>query len=263
MLNVKPREINKVFLESNLSKFKLLDGNRGIEESRVEKIIDSIKTVGFINSPIVCNEHYEIIDGQGRLEACKRLGLPIPYIVIDGLGVDECRAMNVNQKNWSTLDFISSYANEGNPSYKYLLDFVRTSGFPFSTSIWIAVQRKYNPFAIRKGTLVFSEQDYIEARKLCDFLHKFDRIKTNRQKEFLIAIARVSELKEVDSETLFRKVCKNPRSFENISGCEDCVEVIERIYNFRRHGNKVFIKALYQQHIFELKTIALKKGDTK
>lgn len=96
MLNVKPKEINKVFLESNLSKFKLLDGNRSIEESRVNKIIDSIKTVGFINSPIVCNEHYEIIDGQGRLEACKRLGLAIPYIVIDGLGVDECRAMNVN-----------------------------------------------------------------------------------------------------------------------------------------------------------------------
>ena len=107
------QNINVVTLEHDLSVFKVLDGNRSVNPGRVDKIAQSIQKVGFIQCPIVVNEKMQVIDGQGRLEACKRLGLPIPYIKIKGVGIDECLAMNINQKNWSSEDYIKSMPTEG------------------------------------------------------------------------------------------------------------------------------------------------------
>ena len=61
---------------NNYMKFQILKGNRNVSQSRVNKIIASINRVGYITNPIIVNEHMEVIDGQGRLEALKTLQLP-------------------------------------------------------------------------------------------------------------------------------------------------------------------------------------------
>ena len=59
---------DKVIYETtDYDMFKQLLGNR---DPRQEKaVIDSINKVGYLFDPILCNENYEIIDGQNRLEA--------------------------------------------------------------------------------------------------------------------------------------------------------------------------------------------------
>ena len=104
----------KIYKTGELCKFKRLLGNRDITESRVSAIIDSIEKVGYQPVPILVNEKMEVIDGQGRLEACKRLGLPIYYIVKNGIGIDECMSMNIKMQNWTIYDFIKSRAEQGN-----------------------------------------------------------------------------------------------------------------------------------------------------
>ena len=121
--------IADVFLEDDLTRFKTLKGNRSVEESRVKKIMKSIEDITMIDAPIIVNEKMEVIDGQGRLEACKRLGIPVPYLMIKGLGVRHCRAMNINQTNWTLTDYIKSHADGGSEDYKRLLDFMNDCGF--------------------------------------------------------------------------------------------------------------------------------------
>ena len=75
-----------------------------------------------MHNPIVVNEKFEIIDGQGRFKALKTLSLPIEYILIPGLGLEECKKMNENSTTWNSRNFIVSEAELGNENYQRLLN---------------------------------------------------------------------------------------------------------------------------------------------
>lgn len=81
------RKINTVYLTTNYDQFRVLDGNRAVTATRVNKIKKSIQTVGYIPNPIIINENYEVIDGQGRLQACRELQEPIAFIKVPGIGI--------------------------------------------------------------------------------------------------------------------------------------------------------------------------------
>ena len=59
----------------------------------------------------------EIIEGQGRVEACKRLGLPIEYIIVVGATIEDCRVINQANTPWGEDDYIQSYIQSGNENY--------------------------------------------------------------------------------------------------------------------------------------------------
>lgn len=111
----------KQILETkDYSKFKVLDGNRAIRDRRVDAIVQSITEVGYVTSPILVNENMEVIDGQGRLAALERLNMPVEYIVHEGIGIEECRQMNIHQSNWTDYDYVQSYAVRGSEDYQRL-----------------------------------------------------------------------------------------------------------------------------------------------
>jgi len=118
------RDIKKtniaVYVTEDTLMFKKLLGNRDVTNARVSQIINSIQTVGYITNPIIVNEKLEIIDGQGRCEACRRLNLPVYYIIAEGAGLDECIAMNILRKNWQMEDYVNSYSTKGMFDYKIL-----------------------------------------------------------------------------------------------------------------------------------------------
>lgn len=245
------KTINTVYLEDDLSVFKALQGNRSVEKSRVKLIKSSIAKIGMIDAPIVCNEKMEVVDGQGRLEACKQLGIAVPYIVIHGIGISECRSMNINQKNWSTIDYIKSYADLGNDDYIRILDFYKNSGFGANLSQNILFPRGDTNKMREKlvdGEAVCSEKDLLEAYEMSAYLHRFDDIKTNRQKEFCLAIMRLVQNDIVDRFILDKKIHLKPREFDHISDILDCVGVIEDVYNFRVR-ERVYVLTEYLKYL--------------
>lgn len=87
------------------SKFKKLKGDRVPTQYRVNRLISSIKKVGYIGAPIIVNEKMEIVDGQARVEALETLSLSVPYIVVPGAGLDEAMALNGVQSKAAADDF--------------------------------------------------------------------------------------------------------------------------------------------------------------
>lgn len=71
----------EMFRTTDYEGFKRVIGNRRVMEERVTKILASIDKIGYIPIPLIVNEKMEVIDGQGRLEACKRRGLPVNFII--------------------------------------------------------------------------------------------------------------------------------------------------------------------------------------
>ena len=106
-----------VYRTYNYSKFKKMKGNRKVSEERVNTIIQSIRSIGRLPTPIVVNEKMEIIEGQGRYEACKRLGLPIEYIIVMGANIGDCRVINQANTPWGEEDYIDSHIESGNTNY--------------------------------------------------------------------------------------------------------------------------------------------------
>ena len=115
----------QVWVTNDYGLFKNLNGNRDIAFARVDKIAKSIKNIGYRPQPILVNGNMEIIDGQGRFQALKNMGLPILYIIDKNAGIKECISMNIYQEKWNVMDYVKSYAEQGNNDYILLYEMIK------------------------------------------------------------------------------------------------------------------------------------------
>lgn len=101
---------------NNYDLFKMVKGNRRVNQANYSKIIKSMKEEQLI-IPIVVNEKYEIIDGQHRFLASKDLGKPVYYFVVNGYGIDQVKRANIASSNWKKEDYLEMFISEGNTAY--------------------------------------------------------------------------------------------------------------------------------------------------
>lgn len=173
----------KIYETTSYSQFKTMEGNRAVKDGRVNKIVESINKIGYVLSPILVNEKMEVIDGQGRLSALERLGLPVHYMVQNGIGIEECRQMNIHQSNWTNYDYVVSYAVRGNKDYQRLQSLCdRYTELPAMVVVASAIDANcgsgsgYVSGRLRRGVLEVSESDYERARWELDYATKMSQV---------------------------------------------------------------------------------------
>lgn len=236
----------KIYKTDELCKFKRLLGNRDITESRVSAIIDSIEKVGYQPVPILVNEKMEVIDGQGRLEACKRLGLPIYYIVKNGIGIDECMSMNIKMQNWTIYDFIKSRAEQGNESYVKLMEY--SENYPDLTPIEIAMclsggrSLSKNVIApLRAGTYKIDES--LESLSCLEFINSVAPMlkKLNGgQNYYLPVLVGLFVFNLIDEIRMRESIEKYGSSMSGAYNADDALTELQSVYNLRKHHSIYF-----------------------
>ena len=244
--------MNKQILVTNdYEKFKKLLGNRSVTNQRVNAIINSIQKVGYITSPIIVNERMEVIDGQGRLEALKRLNLPVEYIVHTGIGIKECISMNVHQTNWRDIDYIKSHADNKNENYIKLLNLI--NDYPqFGLGVMATAIKNTSRFYsqdIQEGNFIFTDTEYMEAKTKLEYLKRYDeifKIAAGRKNVLEQSIIYCYTMPEVDKETLFIKIKNNIEKMLTYDTILTCMGAIEKIYNKGNRGNFVYVQTLYR-----------------
>lgn len=248
--------VGNIYVTNDYSQFKTLGGNRIIDHS--DKIVESIEKNGQLFAPILVNEKSEIIDGQNRFEACKKLKLPIYYMVARGYGINECIAMNSVSKNWSTMDYIQSYANLGNEDYivlKRLLD--KYSG-QLPNSVIIAMVSGNIDFvsqkAIRNGAFKLGSSNVEYVDNILQYLSKFNVTKIHGNSGLLykiIAFCYITD--EIDNDKLISFFNKYHYTIESVVDTKQASEAIEKIYNFKcNKSNYVFISLMYQKFALKI-----------
>ena len=90
--------VARVYKTGDYGKFRYFDGNRALNEAHIRNLMESL-TENQIPCPIVVDASYRVADGQNRLEACKRLGIPVYYIVVPGLTLEDVKRLNSNTKS--------------------------------------------------------------------------------------------------------------------------------------------------------------------
>lgn len=218
----------------NYDLFKKLQGNRTVGEKRIGKIMESIQKVGYVISPIIVNQNYEIIDGQGRLEALRRLMLPVYYIKVYGIGFNECVAMNINNTNWSLRDYMESYAQQGNETYQKIIDLADKYHVSFNTVTYaLQLKGRFNAPLAKEGGLEYSDEEFEVAEDRLKYLTTFQDIKkiNGGMNAFQQAIIYCYSHPDVDKERLKKKIQENYQFMLPWRNNQTAVESIEDIYN--------------------------------
>lgn len=234
----------KIYKETDYSVFKKLLGNRDVKQERINAIVESIKKIGYQRVPILVNEKYEIIDGQGRVEACKALGLPIYFEIQEGIGIEECIAMNIKMKNWNIYDFVESYAAQGNSNYTKLQNYEKE--YPNMSIIEIAMclsesRSKNIERPLRDGTYQMIEsEDTIGCLVFVNsVVENLKNIRGGSQ-QYIPILVGLYKFDLIDEERMEKAINTHIGTMKPAYNAEDALTELQNVYNYHIRHNEYF-----------------------
>ena len=145
----------------------LLDENRTVMETHVQSLMKSYEEDGYYFTTLNLNEKLKEIDGQHRFESAMRKGLPVRFMIMPTWGIKEVTVLNVNSRNWKPVDFMESYAQQGNPNYIRFKEFFDANEFDISTCQLIIFGKRSKANAaedeFRSGAIQVDDQMIVRA----------------------------------------------------------------------------------------------------
>jgi len=234
---------------TNYEKFKLFGSNRDLKPRNVSRIMDSIQKIGLSPfKPIIVDKNYKVIDGQNRLEACKRLNIPVYYVRSNHTEFD-IPVLNANQEKWITDDYVKYYAKQDVKSYQLLLEI---SGKCHATisGIMAALDCRDNA-AIKDGSFSLSGDATSLAKIVEDRLNFCYSIrgKRNISRKICIALNYLFRVKSFNYELLKKKMKARPQLIHTCDSVDDYIKMLTYIYNFKNSKNRISREDLYKINI--------------
>lgn len=125
-MNVYNKEIGKIFITNDYTKFSFFDFNR--KPSLRSNLLKDIKEKGQMQ-PILVNEKFQIRDGQHRFVALIELNLPIMYMFSTQREDDVAvRSMNSTAKNWNPINYLNSFCSQDKKHYQEFRQMIKLMG---------------------------------------------------------------------------------------------------------------------------------------
>ena len=192
----------------------------------------------------------EIIDGQGRYEVCKQLGMPVEYRIISSIGIDECRAMNLKPTAWKLQDFIESYAEYGVEGYIRLKELQETYGFGYQLLFAFTDNRtlsgRQSIDIIKNGSFKLTEEKQKEIAALCEYLQGFKDIQKRiggRHDAFYGCVAWCSKRPGVDKERLKVSMHQQISKLSPVARTKPTLKEISDVYNcgYQKKNRRDFV----------------------
>lgn len=220
---------------TNYSQFTILNGNRPLDIAHVKRIMESITNRNLLaENPIVVNNFLCVIDGQHRLEAAKRLGIPIFYIVINHGSLEDVWLLNTSQKNWSLLDYVNSYISRGYVDYRTLKDFSLRYDLPLGISAFLLANKKFDTESdsIKKGKFkVISIELAEKYANYVIFLRNYTSKNLSRSRNFLMSAINLCRINGLNLKKLARKIESRKIEIPKLTSEQEYLRFYEKIYN--------------------------------
>ena len=229
--------MKEIKITYNYDQFKSFDGNRGINQLHLKRLIKSMKE-NFLINPIFVNEKNEIIDGNHRFYACKATGNPIYYIIYNGWGIAEAHLLNATRKNWTTEEYLNGYCDLGNENYIRFRDFKnQNSEFGFISLFSFGMNRnsRADQSAInnyREGLFVFKNP--MEAQAKIDKIKAIKRYYSGYARNtFVNAMLYLLSKDNFNYNVFLAKLKYQSTKLVDCTNTKQYISVIEEIYNFK------------------------------
>lgn len=239
------RRVGYVWETDNYDQFKRLEQNRAVTKARKERIAASM-SVHEVLCPIIVNKSMEIIDGQGRFEAKKEMGLPIYFIVDENADITDCRRMNATNASWSLNDFVASYAEGGNENYINLIKAHKATGMTIQRLVTVkGLAGRGRTELISSGNLIYTKEDIEKAK---EFVKKTKEILealcfTQSANDAFFSAVRVLFNHNLYSHSKMLRQCRKCRtSYCQMSKLEDQLKEFSRIYNRGSRSSAIYFE---------------------
>jgi|HubBroStandDraft_3_1064219.scaffolds.fasta_scaffold04818_5 hypothetical protein len=242
----------------NYELFLKHDSNRELVENNVTKIMKSMETRNLLEfRPILVNEKMQIIDGQHRLEAAKRLGIEVYYQIMKKPPAETMLLLNTNQKRWTTNDYLNYFCEESNGQYMDLKKFMEEEGLTLPLALRLLSNRSSSRTLVhfKQGNLNFEENAFTNAKILlgdCEEIKYFIKSKMLGRTEFLesqkfkIAIIHFLKIPGVSKELFLQKLDKRLELIRPCVSIDAFLDIFVSIYNYR-NPNPVYQDEVYEE----------------
>lgn len=232
----KEKEID---VTSEYGVFERMPGNRAVDEVHVIKLMEAMRSKDLF-VPIIVNTNFEIIDGQHRLEARKRLGLAVPYVVAGNYGLADVQILNARQKKWSIDDFVKSYIELGKKDYEIYQWFRKQYNLPHGVVVALLSKTPLMSSGTHRqpketfNTGNFKVVDLMWAKGVAEDLLKiqphFDHW---NNRGFVAALMFCLSKKAFDFKKFLSKLENNPVQLKPCANTDLYIQHIETLYNYR------------------------------
>jgi|14BtaG_2_1085337.scaffolds.fasta_scaffold18203_1 hypothetical protein len=218
--------VDIVWKTTKYDMFNTTEYNRTVTEEYVYKLMASFAEKDLRKAtPIIVNEQMEVVDGGNRLEARKRLKLPIYYIVVEGLSAkNDIARLNMDRKGWTYPDWHAHYiqrdqdAEDGDTTfenYPLLAEFMKAHKFNFGISLGLFCLNKstnslYGRF--KKGILTYPNPN--RSDDLATWMGVCAEHLKEKSKNFLIALWFIYDNKEIDNAAFEKLLSKKKNKIE-------------------------------------------------
>ena len=220
--------------------FNSLMANRALSPVHLLNIARSLQVKNLLHlNPIIVNEDYEVIDGQHRLAAAERLGIPIYYIKDKGITIADVRLLNTNVKGWGMGDFLETFIAEGRRDYQELVKFQKKHKLSLSTAVAMLslnIDSAYfgAPYKLfRNGEFKIVDkglsEGFVEFYKV---VAKYTEENTYRDRDFIGALWQVYRNEEIKPEDFLERLPKFPQPIYRRAGVREYLRQFEDILNF-------------------------------
>lgn len=236
--------------------FKAIKGNRAVNELHVLRLIKSFKTK-YLVSPILVNSKLEVVDGAHRLEACKRLGLPVYYVVVPYNGLEDIHLLNTYNLNWKVSDYLDAYCALGKPEYLKVREFRNQyPDFSIKSAMVILTQlvrgreegflvhgnvkkADHTGKSFESGT--FKVRDLAASYNIAAMLSDFKQFYNGYSRSIFVGtMLQLFKSDKYNHEEMIAKLHLQPTALTNCVNAIQYREVLEDIYNYKRREKVSF-----------------------
>ena len=237
----------KIHSTTDYGQFKYIEGNREVVEAHVKSLSDQIIEKDF-QIPIIVNEKMEVCEGQHRLEAYRSLGMPITYIIKEGLNICDIRKMNSTSRKWTMEEYMISHVKLGNKEYEILQWFHNTYEFSITDSISMLNGKGYHTADdlkdFKNGHFKVLELEW--AKDTANKIHIVGEYFPHWKKRSFVG-AMISALK--DSTFIWKvfeaRLKSHSSKLKNQGSRNDFILNIERLYNHNTSAEKKIRLQIY------------------
>ena len=219
---------------SDYTRFKTIVGNRPTNPAHINRLMRSIEENPHLieANPILINNKWEIIDGQHRFEALKRLAQPVFYYQLDDYTLKDVLTLNTSSKNWSLIDYANSFALQGKKAYIIYLKYIEMYGLGKTiTAQLLMLDKTYTTEGFKTGKLQITDLKKTD-RLIADFMEISDFFSEfYNTKSFTLAYLRVWLNPKYKHADFMAKLPKYHTKMQARNKVMDYIRDFEEIYN--------------------------------
>lgn len=249
--NVKP--VVGVFSTEDFSIFGQHETNRNINPFTLKRIMESMRRYGFLRQwPIHCvmiDGKMVVKDGHHRLEAARRLGIPVLYICADDGGIS-LYELNRSAKQWTNADYANHYMREGSEEYVKLMELCESTGFPLAATVSMLIGQlpgsgnRAEQFKAGHFTTTAAGLRSFEIVAELSASAKEGGFEHATAINFIKALWKVHLVKEVLHDEMCRRLRTYGHTLQRRSQVDDYLEDLEKAYNRNTSFARVPVKFL-------------------